>query len=334
MAATDTQRLAEEHAALTEACGLVDRSERGRLALSGTDAAAFLDGQVTNDVQALTPGTGCYAALLTHKGKMLGDLRVLAPADGARLPVEGDVALVLETERVALQTLFDTIRRYRIGHVVELHKLTLESALVSLIGPDSDTVAQRALAHGALPPPDEHANRAADAGGAPVLTVRTDAGIDVLCATADAAAVTAALTAAGAEPVSGAAAEVVRVEGGRPRYGVELDDSVIPQEAGLNERAVSFTKGCYVGQETVARLHYRGKPNRFLRQLRLSAPAEPGQELRVGDRVVGRLGSCVESPRLGPVGLGLVRREVVPGDLVAVGDDGITARVVELPATG
>ena len=98
----------------------------------------------------------------------------------------------------------------------------------------------------------------------------------------------AALVAAGATPVSEPAAEVVRVEHGRPRYGVDLDDATIPQEAGLNERAVSFTKGCYVGQETVARLFYRGKPNRHLRGLALSGPARSGDELRLGERVVGR----------------------------------------------
>src|SRR3712207_1800256 len=114
----------------------------------------------------------------------------------------------------------------------------------------------------------------------------------------------------GALPVSEAAAEVLRVERGRPRYGVDLDDATIPQEAGLNERAVSFTKGCYVGQETVARLFYKGKPNRHLRGLRLaSAEAATGDELRLGDKVVGRLGSVVVSPRVGPIALALVRRE-------------------------
>ena len=98
------------------------------------------------------------------------------------------------------------------------------------------------------------------------------------------------MTEAGAVPVSEAVAECVRVEHGRPRYGVDLDDSVIPQEAGLNERAVSFTKGCYVGQETVARLYYRGKPNRRLRGLRLSGAASPGDELTFEGRVVGRVG--------------------------------------------
>ena len=129
-------------------------------------------------------------------------------------------------------------------------------------------------------------------------------------------------------------AEIVRVERGRPRYGAELDDGVIPQEAGLNERAVSFTKGCYVGQETVARLHYRGKPNRHLRGLRLSAPAEPGAELRLGEKVVGRLGTVVVSPAHGPIALALVRREAAPGDTLAVADGEVTAEVVVLPFEG
>ncbi len=136
---------------------------------------------------------------------------------------------------------------------------------------------------------------------------------------------------AGAKPVSEAAGEIVRVERGRPRYGVDLDDTVIPQEAGLNERAVSFTKGCYVGQETVARLYYKGKPNRHLRGLRLSGPVAPGEELRLGDRTVGRVGSAVLSPRLGHLALALVRREAEPGALVSVGEHGATAEITELP---
>ena len=101
-----------------------------------------------------------------------------------------------------------------------------------------------------------------------------------------------------------------------PRYGIDLDDTVIPQEAGLNERAVSFTKGCYVGQETVARLYYKGKPNRHLRGLRLSEPCASGEALLLGDRPVGRVGSAAVSPRLGPIALALVRREAEPGSVV------------------
>ena len=121
-------------------------------------------------------------------------------------------------------------------------------------------------------------------------------GVDLLCEAADTELLRAALAGAGATPVSEAAAECLRIERGRPRYGVDLDDTVIPEEAGLNERAVSFTKGCYVGQETVARLHYRGKPNRRLRGLRLSAPARTGDEVMFGERVVGQACAARPSP--------------------------------------
>jgi folate-binding protein YgfZ len=312
MAVTDT--LAAEDRVLREACGLVDRSERGKLALTGPEAKAFLHGQVTQDIEALTPGTGAYAAFLTHKGKMLGDLRVL----------DTGAELLLDTERSALQELFNMIRRYKLGMDVELHKRTLETALFSLVGP-----AARAVAGAEALGEAEHANAPGELARHPVRLVVTDAGIDVLCAAEHAADVRAALEAQGATPVSEDAAEIVRVESGRPRWGRELNDSVIPQEAGLNERAVSFTKGCYVGQETVARLHYRGKPNRHLRGLRLTEPVVTGTPVRLGEREVGHVGTSVVSPRLGPIALAILRREAEPGATVDAG--GVAAEVVALP---
>ncbi len=125
---------AEEYRALIEGCGLLDRSERGKLALTGPGAVEFLNGQVTNELMTLEPGGGCYAAFLTHKGKMLGDLRILAVGDSDdAAPSE----LLLDTERVALQALFDMIRRFKVGYDVELHKRTLERGLLSLIGPEA-----------------------------------------------------------------------------------------------------------------------------------------------------------------------------------------------------
>jgi folate-binding protein YgfZ len=295
---------------------LVDRSERGKLALTGAEAREFLQGQVTNDVEGLSDGTGCYAAFLTHKGKMLGDLRILDAGD----------ELLLDCERVALQELFTMIRRFKLGREVELHKRTLERGLLSLIGPD----ARRIAGAGDLPEP-EHSHRAGELAGAHVRLIATDLGVDVLCDAADTERVAAALAAAGAVPAAEELAEVRRVESGRPRYGVDLDDTVIPQEAGLNARAVSFEKGCYVGQETVARLHFRGRPNRHLRGLKLSGPAARGTPLRLGEREVGQLGSVVESPLYGRIALALVRREASPGDSLAVGDDGVSAQVVDLP---
>jgi folate-binding protein YgfZ len=313
----DTQQ--DAYRAMTEGCALVDRSERGKLALTGTEAKEFLHGQVTNDIEALEPGAGCYAAFLTHKGKMLGDLRVLDAGE----------ELLLDCERVALQELFTMIRRFKLGRDVELHKRTLESGLLSLIGPRARSVAGA----GELPTA-EHAHRAAELGGARVRLIATDLGVDVLCAAEDTERVSRTLEAAGAVVADEAAAEIRRVETGRPRYGIDLDDGVIPQEAGLNARAVSFEKGCYVGQETVARLHFRGKPNRHLRGLRLSGPAETGTPLHKGEREVGRLASVVDSPVHGPIALALIRREAEPGDTLTVGTGDVRAEVLALPFVG
>jgi folate-binding protein YgfZ len=309
-------RIAEEHRVLVEGCGLLDRSDRGKLALTGAERKTFLQGQVTNDVEGLAPGTGCYAAFLTHKGKMQGDLRILDAGE----------ELLLDTERGVLQDLFNMIRRFKLGSEVELHKRTLERGLLSLIGP-----AARRVAGAPDLPAAEHTHAAGEIGGAPVRLIATDAGVDVLCDAEDLDQVRWALEASGAQPISEEAVETLRVERGRPRFGLDIGEDTIPQEAGLNERAVSFTKGCYVGQETVARLFYKGKPNRHLRGLRLTAPAATGDELRLGEKVVGRLGTVVTSPALGVIALAVVRREVDPGANVRVGLSGVTGEVVELP---
>jgi folate-binding protein YgfZ len=367
VAATETAALAGEYATLTERCGLVDRSERGKLALTGAGAVEFLNGQVTNELVGLKPGEGCYAAFLTHKGKMLGDLRILVvggrPDNVSSATDNMPTELLLDTERSALQALFDMIRRFKVGYEVELHKRTLERSLLSLVGPRAAEVAGEAFdiavspisdppsrgansdpssygadsdppSPGAGPaelPAGEHGHLLAHLDRTPVRLIRTDTGIDVLFDAEAATTVSAALEHAGATRVSEAAAEIVRVERGRPRFGVDIDETTIPQEAGLNERAVSFTKGCYVGQETVARLYYKGKPNRHLRGLRLSEPSEPGAALLLGERPVGSLGSSVVSPTLGPIGLALVRREAEPGATVSIGAQGAEATVVELP---
>lgn len=341
MAVADTTAVAAEYGALVERCGLVDRSERGKLALSGPNAVEFLNGQVTNELAGLEPGEGCYAAFLTHKGKMLGDLRILAvggaPEVGEALE-DQPIELLLDTERTALQALFDMIRRFKVGYEVDLHKRTLECSLISLVGPSTEDTVARALGLQRSELPErEHdhlvvsLNHASAPDRASVRLIRTDLGLDALFDASAIDSVRGAFVKAGAVEVSELAAEIVRVEHGRPRYGVDLDENTIPQEAGLNERAVSFTKGCYVGQETVARLHYRGKPNRHLRGLRLSGPVEPGAELHLGERSVGRLGSLVLSPTFGPIGLALVRREAELGATVAVGEHGVSAVVNELP---
>jgi folate-binding protein YgfZ len=309
----------DDYRVVSEGAALLDRSERGKLALSGDEAAEFLNGQVSNDVEALTAGSGCYATLLSPKGRMLADLRVLLPP----APFEG---LWLDTERSALQALFDGLRLHLIGFSTELHKHTLQYGLLSLVGPGS-----RAVLGDPSLGRSEHANATARIADADALLVATDTGVDVFCAAESLDAVRAQLEREGAVPVAEAAAECLRVERGRPRFGLDMDDTTMPQEAAIHERAVSYSKGCYVGQETVARLYWKGKPNRHLRGLRLSEPAAPGDELRDDDRVVGELGSVALSPRLGPIALALVRREADAGTQLAVGADGASAELVELP---
>ena len=293
---------------LRERAGLADRSARGKLLLTGAEAADFLQGQVSNDVEALTPGQGCYATFLTPKGKMRGDMRILG----------GEDWLWIDTEPATLAALARTVKMYSIGREVSHRDVTPERAILSLIGP----AARAALE--TEPPPVEHGHVEGEHG----LYVATDLGVDVICAAEDAGEVRAAL---GIDEVSEQSAECRRIESGRPRHGLDTDADTIPQEAGLNERAVSFTKGCYVGQETVARLHYRGKPNRHLRGLRLSEPAAHGDPVLLGERTLGNIGSACVSPQYGPIALALVRREASLGDTVAVGAGGALAEVVELP---
>jgi folate-binding protein YgfZ len=295
-----------EYELLLEDAGLVDRSERAKLRLTGAEAAEFLQGQVTNDVEALAPGEGCYAALLNHKGKLRADMRLLRGLDW----------LWIDAELPGKRPLEHTVETYSLGRDVRWEDLTEERSILSLVGP---RVRERL---DPAPPAQEHAFVEGEHG----LYVATDLGVDVICASADAEAVRDAL---GVESVDAATAECLRVESGRPRLGIDMDGDTIPQEAGINERAVSFTKGCYVGQETVARLHYRGKPNRHLRGLRLSEPAETGDAIVLGERELGHVGSACVSPRLGPIALAIVRREAAPGDAVLVG--GSEAEVVELP---
>ena len=271
---------------------IVDRSARGKIRLRGSEAAEFLQGQVTNDVESLAPGRGCYAALLNHKGKMRLDMRIL----------RGPAWVWLDTEPGAQDVLLKTIETYSLGRDVSWE--IADERIVSLIDePDLD----------ATPPDEEHAWVEGERG----IYVRTYAGLDVIGHDAP-------------EPTATEAdAERVRIEHGIPRYGLDMDANTIPQEAGINERAVSFSKGCYVGQETVARLFYKGKPNRHLRGLKLAELVEHGAPITLGERELGHVGSATVSPTFGPIALAIVRREAAPGDTVEV--DGTTAEVVELP---
>jgi folate-binding protein YgfZ len=319
LAETATQiELDGQYRALREEAGFLAR-HGAALLVSGPDGAEYLQGQLTNDIEGLEPEQGCYAALLDRKGHLTSDMRVL------RLE-SGEIRLDLETEPAA--GVLKHLRTYSIGREVEVEDVTERWAVVSVIGPRSAELA------GFEGLGAEHAQRFRRWEGTDVLGVATDIGIDLIVNAEDASTLEAALATAGAPQVSDEAAEIVRVESGRPRFGHEMGPEQMPAEAGIVERAVNFEKGCYIGQEPVARLHYRGKPNRSLRGLRLSAPASRGESLVLGEREVGRIGTACISPAHGPIALAIVRREAGVGEQLAVGEGSTTAEVVELPFTG
>jgi len=309
-----TVELDAQYRQLREECGVLVR-ERGFIDVIGPDGAEYLQGQLTNDVEALAVGEGQYTALLDRKGHMQADLRVLRV---------GEAAILLDTEPATKVAVLRHLTMYSIGRDVQVGDATAERGAISLIGPRAAEIA------GTAPLP-EFANEPTAVAGTDVVAVGTRDGIDLLLPLAERDRTLAALIEAGAVEVTPEAAEIVRVEAGVPRFGAEMDSATMPAEASIVEDAVSFTKGCYIGQETVARLHYKGKPNRHLRGLRLSAAAAPGAPLRLGEKEVGRLGGAVVSPALGPIGLAIVRREAEPGSELTVGEDGVTAEVVALP---
>jgi len=300
----------EDAAARSDAVSY-DSSQRGKLALSGQDAAELLDGLLSNDVASLDDGTGCWATLLTPKGRLLGEVRVLRCGE----------EYSLDTDRVSLQALWDALNNMQIGHRVTLHKRTLQRGLVSVIGP-------RAAEHvGANPGGEELRHVLTELGGSAVRVVRSAFGVDVFCLSEHTESVLRAISV----PTAGeATVEGLRIELGRPRYGVDMDETTMPQEAAINARTVSYSKGCYVGQETVARLYWKGTPNRHLRRLECSEAIAPGTPLELDGAELGRVSSSVLSPVWGPLALALLRRAAEPGSRLLAGREGASAVVGEI----
>jgi folate-binding protein YgfZ len=304
-----------QYRALREEAGFLSR-RRGTVLVSGPDAAEFLQGQLTNDIEALEADGGCYAALLDRKGHMQADMRVLLLSTGE---------IWMDTEPEAVDAVLGHLRMYSVGRQVEVEDASEAWTVTSLIGPAAVEAA------GAGPLGGEHSQRHLEREGVEVLAVATDLGLDLITRGDQASEVRGALLESGAVAVSEEAAEILRVESGRPRFGREMSGATIPQEAGIEGRAVNFTKGCYIGQETVARLHYKGRPNRHLRGLRLEAPVADGDAVALETREVGRIGTAVISPAHGPIALAVIRREAEPGATVEVGADGVQAEIVEPP---
>jgi len=297
---------------------VVDYAGSGKLWLTGADRARFLHGMVTNDVLALAPGTGCHAAMLTVKGKLLGDLRIYCDADG----------ILVETDAEARARIEEALRKHVIMDEVEIDD---RSALgeIGVYGEGSRATVEKLL--GELPDlaPFAHVT----VGGIRVAGAR-DLGIDGFRLFGDALA-----GRLGVRPLSVEEVEILRVEAGQPRYGRDMGEDHLPIESRLDD-AISFTKGCYLGQEVIVRATQQGRINRKLMGLRLDGAraAQPGSKLSSPARAdAGTVTSSVVSPRLGPIALAYVHRTVwAPGTVLALrepeGDRAAT--VSELPFSG
>lgn len=313
MAIHPAAELDAQYRLLREEVGLLERPGRVLIEVRGTEGAEFLQGQLTNEIETLEPGAGCYAALLDRKGKMRADMRLL------RLAAD---RISLETDVGAAEEVFRHLNTYRVGRDAEPVRLD-ELTVLSLIGPRTPELL------GGVPLGAEDSHRPLRLAETDVRAVTTLEGADLILAADRLPAVLAELTAAGAELVAETAAEVLRVEAGRPRFGIDMGNETIPQEAGLNERAVSFEKGCYIGQETVARLHYRGKPNRHLRRLRSERALAAGDAVALDGKELGRVGTAVLSPARGPLALAILRREAEPEAEVEVAGERAVVEAIE-----
>jgi tRNA-modifying protein YgfZ len=310
----------------------VDRSARGRIVVSGADRAQYLQGLLTNDIVALQAGHGCYAAYLTAHGRMITDLYLYELGDVLLLTLEGDV-------KDAVLAKFD---QFIFSEDVQLGDVTDAFAQVAIVGPDAARVLSTLLTDvpaqvlSALP---EHGNLRATWHGGPAIVTRAsdagEAGFDLFVARAEFEALTSALAAAGAVALDEAAADVLRIEAGVPRFHRDMDEETLPLEAGIESRAISFTKGCYVGQEVVIRVLHRGHGRvvKKLVGLRLASgsPPESGAVVMSSAREAGHVTSSVMSPALGrAIALAYVHRDFIEaGTALTVGGD--EAIVTALP---
>lgn len=290
-----------------------DLTGRGVLSVSGPDAAKLLHGLVTNDVLALRPGAGCHAALLTPKGKLRAEMAVLRTSEDE---------LLLDCEPALAAPLAGILSGYVPFSRSALAELTGETAVLQLEGPAAAGV----LARAGLPEPPAPAYSHVEASieGSAVRVARVsragEPGFALLAPRAAAGRLLDLLVAHGAERRGAELLEAGRIEAGLPRWGAELDEAVLPNEAWLERTAISYTKGCYLGQETVARLRTYGHVNRHLVALLfpLGSSVVPGAAVRAGEETVGKVTSAVDSPWRGRrVALAYVRREhEAPGTLL------------------
>ncbi len=298
----------DEYEILHKDAGILDLSACGVFELKGEDRTRFLHGMVTNDIKALQPGNGCYAALLTPQGKMIADLRVFCLEDSYVLTVEPSLR----------DSLAPSLRKYIIGDRPQLLDRSEELAILSFQGSKALEILSH-LISGPLPlPPFGHLT--CEIGGLRAQICRVDRivhiGYDIILERSNLVDFWQLLMEKGklmgAKPVGLEAYNIHRIEAGIPWYGLDMDESTLPHEAGLEKNAISLTKGCYIGQESVARITYRGQVNRRLTGLLLASnqPASKGDKIFKGEQEVGWITSSAYSPGLQKaIALGYVRRD-------------------------
>ena len=290
---------------------LFDLTGRAEIAVTGKDRVSFLQGLVTNDVKKLSPGEGCAAAFLTPKGRLLAELVVLAAPD--ELIVDGPAELA--------GTLEQLLRKYLMFGEAAIEDRTEATGVLHLEGEGSEEILRKGI--GFVPPPEPHSSASTPGLRAARESRGGFSGFDLRVPRTLVDSTRGKLLAAGAVPSTLSVLEAARIEAGIPRWGAELTGDVLPDEAGLPARGwVSYTKGCYIGQETVARIRTSGHVNRNLVGLILEGDVPPpaGAEIRAGGARAGRVTSAALSGFLGTaIALGYVRREhAAPGTGVEV----------------
>ncbi|MHB1297250.1 MAG: CAF17-like 4Fe-4S cluster assembly/insertion protein YgfZ [Gemmatimonadaceae bacterium] len=330
--ATSTLDLVQTRAyrALQDHAAVVDRSARMRMSLTGDKAKEALGGLLTNDVASLTKGAGQRAAALTPKGRVIALVRVFDRGDD----------LLVDADAAAGAGFIAMIRKFVNPRLARHTELTAATGCLGVYGPEAARQLAPLLGTGVetlaeLPPMGSITVGSTDDA---MLVVRsTDLGVpgyDCIAAVDRISRLDDQLGAAGIARADATVATVARMEAGRPKWGVEMDDETIPQEANLDAfGAISFNKGCYTGQEVVARIHFRGHVNRHLRWLTAAEPLAAGSAVQdATGREVGTVRSSVVSPQRGPLAIAMLRREVAPGDEVTVLADGreIRARCAEI----
>ena len=303
--------------ALIGSAALLNRTDRGLLRFTGADRRAYLQGLLTNDIAALEPGTGCYTAMLTAQGRMIADMRVLELGD----------ALLASTQRSLASPLRDRFDQFIFSDDVAVTDVSEATAQITVLGPNAAAVVTAVFHHtGRLATLRPFENVRLDMGSAPVVVAGSDefgiAGFDLFLDALRAGEFRERLLRSGAAAVDLETAFIRRIEAGRPEFLVDMDEDTIPLEAGIEDRAISHTKGCYVGQEIIIRVLHRGhgRVAKRLVGLALDGNAERGSVVRAGGRDVGKVTSAAHSPTLNrDIALAYVHRDLVaPGTEVSV----------------